>query len=127
MIIVFTVTFLLSISFMLIINRFLRNRFVSSFGRRERFQERQIDLILKRLNSPRNCFYKSLSDRDLWQILLDYSMNTNNYEAGLKNIEKIVSLSASDDIKRAAVRAREILQERLVRTDSSHFCKESDR
>ena len=91
----------------------LKNKLFSFYDDHEKYRLRRIDEILKRINNPNEFFYNYINDKELMQLLLDYSMQTNNYKAALRNFRKIEALGKSNAVEKVAKRAKDVLKERL--------------
>jgi hypothetical protein len=83
-------------------------------GNMERYKLKKIEKMVNKINNPKLYFGYNIDDKELMQMLIEYSMETNNYRSALKNINKIEKLSESKDVKEVAEKAIEVLKERFL-------------
>lgn len=66
-----------------------RKKVLSSYSNHELYRVSRIVHILKEINTLQMFYRKTIDDKELMGMILDYSMQTNNYKSALRNLNRI--------------------------------------
>lgn len=79
------------------------------------FRTKKIENVLFRLHRTSVFRKNSIDDKELIQMIHDYSMTSINYNAAIRNLKRIEELGKTEEVRQVAARARDVLRERFAR------------